>query len=146
MKIAILDRHVVLTNPHGVWGLKSRSDPPIWWSQGSRTWTRTIFHSRRPPHRRSPAKCQKQIKQLQLKTHQQILDLRAVAATIWFAPGDNKAIFQDGSKCFICGLNLPHILQLILDCEAVTAIICLAPGDNPVTSAAPQCKSVLICC
>ena len=47
------------------------------------------------------------------------------------APGDKRAIFQDGSKCTtVCALNLLHTLQLILDCRAVTATTWTAPGDN----------------
>ena len=67
-------------------------------------------------------------------TLQPILDCRAVTATMWIAPGDNRAIVHDGSKCIVCGLNLLHTLQLILDCRAVTALAWTAPGDNRVIS------------
>ena len=54
------------------------------------------------------------------------------------APGHNRSIAQQRSKCAIRCLEVPHILQLPLDSAAITSKVRSAPGNNK--SIASQCS------
>ena len=59
-----------------------------------------------------------------------ILDCGAIATISCVAPGYNRSVYQDCSKCFLRGMSLLHAPELILDCGAIATTSCVAPGHN----------------
>ena len=49
-----------------------------------------------------------------------LLNLRAVTTAKSIAPGNNRSICKDRSKCMMCGPNLLHLLEFVLDLHDAT--------------------------
>ena len=72
------------------------------------------------------------------------MDSCAVTTIIWMAPGNNRSICKNCSKCTIRALNMLHTPELILHMRTVTSTRRIAPGNNG--SICKDCSKCQICC
>ena len=64
----------------------------------------------------------------------------AVTAKVFIAPGNDRSISQNRSKCHMGGLNLLYAPELISNCWAVTTTVLIAPGNHwPIRQNCSKC-------